>query len=107
MLVLEDGVEVGEGLTTLLDLAGEAIEAAEAFDFFGVAEARGFEGAAQDAERFIVGGERDGEGVAVFPAMREGEASRIGEAAGRGMDDFRDERQRLDGARAESFDEQE
>jgi len=107
VFVLDDGVEVGERLTALLDLAGEAIQAAEAFDFFGVAEARGFEGAAEDAERFIVGGERNGKGVAVFPAMREGEASRIGEAAGRAVDDFRDERQRLEGARAESFDEEE
>ena len=107
VLVFEDGVEVGEGLTVLLDFTGEAIETAEAFHFFGMAEARGFERAAQDAEGFVVGGERDGEGVTIFAAVSEGEAGRVGEAAGRSVDDFGDERQRLQGARAEAFHEEE
>lgn len=107
MFVREDGVEVGDGPAMVLDVAGEAIETTEAFDFFRVVEASGFERAAQDAEGFVVGGEGDGEGMSVFAAVGEGEARRIGEAAGRAVDYFRDERERLQGARAQAFDEQE
>ena len=107
MLVRDDGVEVGHRVAALLDFPGEAIETAEAFDFFRVAEAGGFERAAQDAEGFVISREGDGERAAVFAAVGEGEAGGIGEAAGRPVHDFGDESQRLEGARTESFDEEE
>lgn len=56
------------------------IEATEAFELFSVAESGGVEGVAKDAEGLVVGLERDGEGVAAFSAMGEGETGGIGEA---------------------------
>ena len=107
LLVGNDGVEVGYGLAMLLDFAGEAIETAEAFDLFCVAEAGGVKRAPQDSEGFVVGGKRDGERMSVFAAVSEGEASGIGEAAGRAVHDFGDESERLQGTWAQTFDEEE
>lgn len=98
--------EVGERLTVLFDGAGEAIKAAEAFDLLGMAKARGVKRAAKDGKRFVVGLERHREWVAVLAAVREGETRGVGEAAGCAVHDFRNERERLQRARTEAFDEQ-
>ena len=104
-LVADGGGEVGEGFEVGFDVAGEAVEAAEAFEFFGVSDFGGVEGAAEDGERFVVGFEWDGEGVSVFAAVGEGEAGGVSEAAGRAVDDFSDEGEGLKSAGAEAFDQ--
>jgi len=101
--VSESCGEVGHGVKVGFDVAGEFVEAAEAFEFFGVAHFGGVEGATENAEGFVVGFEGDGEGVAVFTAVGEGEAGGVGEAAGCAVDHFGDKGERLQCAGAETF----
>ena len=103
MFVVEGGSEVGEGFHVAFDVAGEFVEAAKAFKFFGMSEFGGVEGAAEDGERFVVGLEGDRERVSVFAAVGEGETGGIGEAAGCPVDDFGHERQRLESSWAQAF----
>ena len=103
--MIDGGGEVGEGVEVLFDVAGEFVEAAEAVELLGVAEFGGVKGAPEDREGFVVGLEENGEGVSVFAAMSEGETGGIGEAAGCAVNDFGHERQRLKGARAQTFDQ--
>ena len=103
--VLNGGGEIGDGVEIGFDVAGEFVEAAEAFEFFGVAEFGGVEGAPKDGEGFVICLQRDREGMAVFAAVSEGEAGGIGEAAGRAVDNFSDKCEGLECARAETFDQ--
>ncbi len=54
-----------------------------------LAEACLFHGALQNVDGLVVDAQRDGEGVAVFAAVGEGEAGGIGETAGGAVDDLR------------------
>ena len=58
--------------------------------------------ALEHADRLVVDLQRDRERMAVLPAVREREARRIGEAAGRAVDDLGDQRQREQRARADA-----
>lgn len=102
-LVVDGGGEISEGFAISFDVASEAVKAAEALEFFCVADLRGIERAAEHTERFIVCFEGNGEGVAVFAAVSEGEAGGVGKATRRAVDDFRDKGERLKGARAKTF----
>ena len=95
VLVSHHRVEVGLGRVPLLDRPHELLEPLHPVDFFGVANLRGIEATAQHVDRFVVGLERHREGVPILAAVREGEARRIGEARRRAVNDFRDQRQRL------------
>ena len=71
------------------------VEAPDGIEFFGAPEARGCDRLFQDRDGPVVHAQRDGEGMAVLAAMREGKAGRIAEAAGRSMEHLCDRRERL------------
>ncbi len=100
-------VEIGDGILCIFHDARQAVEAFEAIELFAVAEAGGIQSVAEDGERFVVGLERNREGVAVFSSVGKRESRGIGEAGGSAVDDFGDERQGLQSARAETFNEKE
>jgi len=89
-------------------IAQERIEALHPIQFVGAADLRSRQRAAQHPDRFVARpSKRHGEGMAVFAAMRERKPSGILEPRRRAVDHFRDERERLQRARAELLEEQE
>ena len=103
----ECGVEIGDWIPGVFDDAREAVKAFEAVEFLCVADASGVECAAEDVEGFVVGLQRNRKRMAVFTAVGERETRGIGEASGCAVNDFGDERERLQSARSKPFDEQE
>src|SRR5688572_32690092 len=61
---------------------------------------------AEESERFVVGFQRHRKRVSILAAVRERKPRRVGEPAGRAMDDFGDERKRLQSAWAEILEQQ-
>ena len=63
--------KIGLGLTPFFHHSGEAIKPAESIELFRMADLGLLQRAAQDCERFIIGLQRDREGMAIFSAMRK------------------------------------
>src|SRR4051794_21804198 len=104
VLVADGAIEIGAGLVLLFYLANQPIEPLESIQFFGVPQFCRIQSAAQDRQRFVVRLQRNGEWVTILAAQRERETRRIIETAGRAMNDFGNQSQRLERARAEIFD---
>src|SRR5450755_3533992 len=70
--MLENPIEVRDGLVALLDRTRHVVQALEAFQLVGMAELRRIQRLSQYVERFVVSLQRDGKWMAVLAAKREG-----------------------------------
>src|SRR5688572_2553252 len=71
-----------------------------------MADLRRIERPSEEADRFVVHLERHWERMSILAAVGKREARRIGEPCRCAMDDLRNERERLEGARSELFQEE-
>ena len=88
--------------------ADERVEPARAIELVCTARALAASSARRSTrDRLVVDLQRHREWVAVLAAVREGEARRVVESCRRAVHDFGDQRQRLQRARAQLFEQQE
>src|SRR5450755_2966352 len=80
--MLESPIEVRDGLIALLDRTRHVVQALDALQFVGMPQLRPIQRFSQYFERFIIGFQRNGKGMAVLAAQREGETRGVREAAG-------------------------
>ena len=94
--------KVGAGRARL-DPAGLLVETAQCTQALFAAELRLLDGVLEDRDGPVVHAQRHREGMPVLAAVGERETRRIREPAGCAVDDLRHGGERLDGARADSW----
>jgi hypothetical protein len=93
--MLQDCAEIREWLAILFNSSRQTVKPPKALNLFRIPQSSRFQGTPQYCERFIVSLQRNWKRMAVFTAVRERKARRVGETARGSMYDFRDQRERL------------
>jgi hypothetical protein len=99
-------IEVRKWLALLFHFAGQSIQSPETLKLFRMPKSSCVHRTPQNGKRFIVGLQRHGEGMSIFATVSEGEARRIREPARRSVDNFCDQRQRLQCPWSQSLNQQ-
>ena len=101
----DGGVDIGLGRQPLFDKPRERIKPRKTLELLGVAEPRRIERSPEETQRFVVDRQRHRKRMSVLAAVRECEPRRIGESCRGTVNDLRHQRERLQRARPELFQE--
>ena len=99
-------VEIRDRFVLSFDVFKESAQAAKTIELLFVSDLGSIESIPKKVDRFVVRAERNGKWMTIFSTMRKRESRRIREAARSAMNNFGNERQRLQCARAQLLEEQ-